>query len=116
MGLFSSLFGSGPDVAGINANELDALLKEGDPPILVDVRSAFEFDHDGHIAGARLLPLQDLMRHAGELPQDEEIVVVCRSGNRSMVACQQLQGMGFSKIKNFRGGMIAWSMAGLPME
>ncbi len=118
MGLFQSLFGprGGSSIPGVNAVELNERLERGDEVLLVDVRSRQEYVHDGHIEGAQLMPLQTLIQHVDELPQDQEIVVVCRSGNRSMVACQQLMGLGFADVKNFNGGMIAWQMAGLPVS
>jgi rhodanese-related sulfurtransferase len=118
MGLFQSFFGrSGGSIDGVNAVELNDLLQDSDKEILlVDVRSPSEYVHDGHIEGAQLLPLQQLMHGAAELPKEQEIVIVCRSGNRSMVACQQLVQMGFTNIRNFNGGMIAWQIAGLPVS
>lgn len=116
MGIFRSLFGAGREsaVPGVNAPELKQLLDTQEDILLVDVRSPFEYEHDGHIEGARLLPLQNLMQHVDELPQDKDIVVVCRSGNRSMVAGEQLMRLGYTRVKNFNGGMIAWQKAGFP--
>lgn len=117
MGLFQSLFGSrGSSIPGMDVVDLNERLERGDELFLVDVRSQQEYLHDGHIEGAHLMPLHTLMQYVDELPQDQEIVVVCRSGNRSMVACQQLVGLGFADVKNFNGGMIAWQMAGLPVS
>jgi len=115
--MFQSLFGSrgGTRVAGVNAAELAQLLESEDDLLLVDVRSPYEYEFDGHINGARLLPLQALMQRVDELPKNQQIVFVCRSGNRSQVACEQLSRMGYENIKNFDGGMIAWQMAGLPV-
>jgi rhodanese-related sulfurtransferase len=117
MGLFQSFFGprGGSQIAGVNAGELNELLQGDDDFLLVDVRSPSEYVHDGHIDGATLLPLQELFHNPTELPADKEIIFVCRSGNRSMVACQQMAQLGY-KVKNFTGGMIAWQMAGLPVE
>ena len=117
MGLFQSMFGSrsGPGIPGVNASELNDLLDSKEEILLVDVRSPSEYTHDGHIEGVRLLPLQNLLQQAGELPQDQEIIFVCRSGNRSMVACQQMARLGYSNVKNIEGGMIAWQRAGLPI-
>lgn len=118
MGLFQSLFGSrsGSPIASVNAGELDELLKSGEEFQLVDVRSPGEYAHDGHIEGAQLIPLQELFQNQDALSTEQEIIFVCRSGNRSMVACQQMARMGFTKVKNFEGGMIAWQRAGLPVS
>ena len=118
MGLFQSMFGSrsGPGIPGVNAAELNGLMEGEEEILLVDVRSPGEYTHDCHIEGTRLLPLQNLLQQADELPEDQEIIFVCRSGNRSMVACQQMARLGYSNVKNFEGGMIAWKMAGLPVS
>ena len=118
MGLFQSLFGSrsGSPIPGVNATELNDLLQSGQETLLIDVRSPGEYAHDGHIEGARLMPLQELFQKTDELPQDQEIIFICRSGNRSMVACQQMARLGYSNVKNFEGGMIAWQRAGLPIS
>jgi rhodanese-related sulfurtransferase len=54
------------------------------------------------------------MQRVGELPKEQPLVFVCRSGSRSLVACEQLNRLGFNNVKNFRGGMIAWKRARLP--
>jgi rhodanese-related sulfurtransferase len=116
--MFQSLFGNRGRTAvpGLNAQELAALLESGEDVLLVDVRSPQEYEHDGHISGSRLLPLQALGARVDELPKNQQIVFVCRSGNRSQVACEQLVRLGYSNVRNFNGGMIAWRMAGLPLK
>lgn len=118
--MFQSLLGrrsaSGNKIKQMNVGDLWEELQNGNAPILVDVRSAQEFDVDGHIAGARLLPLQVLMSRYQELPKDQPIVCVCRSGNRSQVACEQLAGLGYENLANLSGGMISWKSSGLPYE
>ena len=89
-------------------------LQSDEKPFILDVRFAEEYAHDGHIAGSRLLPLSHLRQRAGELPKDKPIVCVCRSGNRSMVACEQLAQLGFTDLYNLSGGMIGWRSLGLP--
>ena len=98
----------------VDAFELYELLNEDGNLLIVDVRSPQEYQHDGRIAGSRLLPLSVLMQRVGELPKDQPVVIVCRSGKRSLVACEQLNRLGFDNVKNFSGGMIAWKRAGLP--
>lgn len=87
-----------------------------DAPLVVDVRTPGEYANDGHIAGSRLLPLSMLLSRSNELPQDRPIVFVCRSGNRSQVACEQLANLGFGQTINLVGGMIGWRQAGLPTQ
>jgi rhodanese-related sulfurtransferase len=103
-------------VPTIDAAELHKLMKSKNPPLLVDVRSAAEYEQDGHIAGSRLLPLGNLSQRISELPLDKPIVCVCRSGSRSHVACEQLQRQGFTNVTNLSGGVIGWRRVGLPLK
>ena len=95
---------------------LQQRLKAGEQLYLLDVRSAEEYAGDGHIAGSHLIPLHELSKRSVELPHDQTIVCVCRSGNRSGVACSQLASRGFSPVLNMVGGMLAWNRAGLPAK
>ena len=61
--------------------------------VLVDVRESHEW-RDGHAKGVRHIPLGDLSRRAGELPKDREILLICRSSNRSRTAASLLQRAG----------------------
>jgi phage shock protein E len=89
-------------------------LEQGDDFILLDVRTPEEWA-ESHIDGATLLPLQELeARAAGELPKDADIVVYCRSGNRSAQAAEYLAGAGYSHISDM-GGIQDWQAAGLPV-
>jgi rhodanese-related sulfurtransferase len=114
--MLQSLFGfrTVSSVPQVDAFELYEQISEDKNLLLVDVRSPQEYQYDGHIEGSRLLPLQVLMQRVEELPRDQPIIFVCRSGNRSLVACEQLSQLGFTNVKNFRGGMISWKRAGLP--
>lgn len=81
---------------------------------LIDVREPYEFDA-GHAPGAELIPLGRLSGELRALPKDQEILFICRSGNRSARATEMASRTGL-KAKNVRGGMIAWSRSGLPIE
>lgn len=96
--------------------ELYQLLQNHEPLVMVDVRSPDEYRQDGHIRGSRLLPLPVLLQRSEELPKDQPIVCVCRSGNRSHVACEQLASRGFTNVTNLVGGMISWRQTGLPTD
>ncbi|WP_028459829.1 rhodanese-like domain-containing protein [Chloroflexus sp. Y-396-1] len=103
-------------VATMTVQELKTQLEAHAPIVLVDVRQPEEFAYDGHVAGARLLPLPVLAMRLNELPKDQPIVCICRSGNRSQVACEMLQRYGFTNVINVVGGMIAWQRAGYPVN
>lgn len=105
-----------PAVGTITPAALRARLEGGEPVHVVDVRSAAEFAHDGRIAQARLLPLPVLAERMAELPRDVDIVMVCRSGQRSGLAAEMLTRRGFGRTLNLVGGMQGWTRAGFPTE
>lgn len=84
---------------------------------LVDVREPQEFTGElGHVPGAQLVPLGQLLDVAAQWDPDREIVLVCRSGGRSARAATELAKRGFRHLYNLRGGMLAWNQARLPVE
>ena len=93
----------------ITVDELKTRLDAGENIHLLDVREPSE-NADFNIGGT-LLPLGEIRNMNTEAIddwKDEEIVAYCRSGNRSGVAAQFLEQMGFKNVKNLVGGMIAW--------
>jgi glyoxylase-like metal-dependent hydrolase (beta-lactamase superfamily II)/rhodanese-related sulfurtransferase len=84
---------------------------------IVDVREPAEFtDALGHIGGAWLLPLSQLVARAGEIDADRPVVTVCRSGARSAQATVLLQKAGLKQVANLAGGMLRWRAERLPVE
>lgn len=79
-------------------------------PLVLDVRQEREF-RVAHIAGAALLPLDQLAGSASTLPHELPIVCVCQSGKRSRLAAEMLLAMGFSDVYSLEGGMGAWNSA-----
>jgi molybdopterin/thiamine biosynthesis adenylyltransferase/rhodanese-related sulfurtransferase len=92
----------------ITAAELENKLKNGDRPVLLDVREPHEWDI-AHLEGARLIPQGDLPARMHELDSADEIVLYCRSGERSGRALNLLRDAGFLRLKNLRGGINAWA-------
>ena len=82
-------------------------------PLLLDVREHDEWDA-GHIATAVHIPMGELATRLDEVPRDQDVVVVCRSGNRSASVTAYLDRNGWS-ARNLAGGMMAWDAAGRPM-
>jgi rhodanese-related sulfurtransferase len=82
---------------------------------MLDVREPDEWDAF-HIPGATLIPLGQLAARVDELPRDQRIIVVCRSGNRSSQGRDTLLAAGFSDVTSMTGGVTAWSSAGYPIE
>jgi len=83
---------------------------------LVDVRSAREYAHSGHPRGARSVPPDLIKKDATGLARDDELLVICLSGHRSPRQAKRLAGMGFTKVTNVHGGLMAWKKAGLPVK
>lgn len=81
---------------------------------VVDVRQALEWRH-GHIHGSENVPLTRLKSQLASLPRDKTIVTICASGHRSAAAARTLQRAGY-RVENLKGGMHAWTKAGLPIE
>ncbi|MBX9685975.1 MAG: hypothetical protein K2X27_04685 [Candidatus Obscuribacterales bacterium] len=94
----------------ISVSELKQAIEEGKKPVLLDVREAHELEickleYTIHI------PLGDLRFRLDELDvyKDADLVVYCRSGRRSNLAAEFLKELGFEKVKNMTGGVLAWS-------
>jgi rhodanese-related sulfurtransferase len=80
---------------------------------IVDVRREAEFD-DGHIDGARLMPLHKLESLLSTLDHDRPIAVHCKGGYRSAIACSLIQRAGFENVMNVIGGFDSWRACGFP--
>jgi rhodanese-related sulfurtransferase len=83
--------------------------------ILVDVRAPAEFE-DSHIDGAINIPVADLRTRHGELDKNQNIILICSSGNRSSLGTSILAQYGFSNLFNVAGGMTGYSAAGYAKE
>ncbi|HUW90379.1 MAG TPA: FAD-dependent oxidoreductase [Candidatus Nanopelagicaceae bacterium] len=108
-----------PSLSDITVNELFERLDSGDSPtIMIDVRTPQEYNgRAGHIKNAKLMPLGELMNNINALKDyiDDEIVVICHSGSRSMMAAQLLARAGFKDVRNLTGGMTVWHRNGYPV-
>jgi rhodanese-related sulfurtransferase len=81
----------------------------------LDVRTQAEWD-SYHIPNTTLIPLDQLAARENEVPQDREVVVVCRSGNRSKTGRDLLSQAGYDQVTSMSGGVNAWRAAGYPVE
>jgi thioredoxin len=88
---------------------------EKNKPLVLDVRTPNEF-YRGHLANATLIPLQQLKNRLKEIEgyKEKEILIYCRSGNRSTVASQILIQNGFKKLYNLQNGIVGWQKKGYP--
>ncbi|HHT7187789.1 TPA: sulfurtransferase TusA family protein [Bacillus cereus] len=85
--------------------ELQFILSSGEEYIVLDVREAAEFAF-GHVPSAISVPLGEL--DSVDLDREKQIYVICRTGNRSDVACQMLKEKGYANVKNVIPGMLEW--------
>jgi rhodanese-related sulfurtransferase len=102
--------------ASVSTLEATQLINRQDALVL-DVREAAQYA-EGHILGARNLPIADLARRAGELEKfkNRPLIVACDSGNTSQRAVRELRARGFANAVSLAGGFRAWLQGGLPME
>jgi hydroxyacylglutathione hydrolase len=96
----------------ITAKNLDELLAEPNPPVIVDVRGPFEWQA-GHIEGSINLPLQQLQDRLNEIP-NRPFALQCLAGYRSSVAASILQRKGITDFIELTGGIEAWEASKLP--
>lgn len=92
----------------IEPAEVKSKLDRGDRFTLIDVREPHEFQIC-RIPGSKLIPLGDLPKRVNELDTADEIVAHCKSGMRSAKAVDFLKHAGFKKVRNMKGGILAWS-------
>jgi adenylyltransferase/sulfurtransferase len=102
-----------PPAPGLKEGEIDALevkklIDSGRSFVLIDVREPHEYQIC-NIPQARLIPLGELPKRVHELDSADEFVLHCKSGMRSAKACDFLRQAGFKKVKNMKGGILAWS-------
>ena len=92
----------------ITIQELKEKLDKGEEFVLIDVREPHE--HEEFNVAGKLIPIGTFMNAIPDLEehQDEEVVLYCRSGNRSGMAEHLLRAAGFKNPRNLKGGMLAW--------
>lgn len=86
----------------------DRLAQTGAKPVLLDVREAWELNICS-LPGALHIPMGQIPARAGELDPEQELVVVCHHGVRSLRVAQHLASRGFNKLYNLQGGVNAWA-------
>ncbi|WP_374687076.1 rhodanese-like domain-containing protein [Promineifilum sp.] len=90
-------------------------LQDSPDIFLLDVREPDEYAA-GHIPGVTLIPMGEVASRMSELPTDTEIIVTCRTGNRSSQVADFLREQGFTNVHNMEGGLVAWQEAGYTVE
>ena len=101
----------------ISAEKARDMIDRDSNTVLLDVRTEEEYNSEtGHLAGAKLIPVQELENRLAELEpwKARTIVVYCRSGNRSGRAAALLREHGFSAL-NMEGGILRWNKLEYPV-
>ncbi len=98
----------------VTVQEARSLIADKPDLVILDVRTASEYE-DGHIEGAVNIPVQELSVRLDELSREDELLVYCRTGNRSAQAVDILQDVGFTKIYHMDAGITGWIEAGYPV-
>ena len=97
-------------VQSMDSEQARAYIADNPPEriTILDVRQPREYE-EGHLPGARLIPLTELNERFAEIDPRKPTVVYCASGNRSRIASQMLVAKGFEAVYNLTGGMHAWN-------
>jgi glyoxylase-like metal-dependent hydrolase (beta-lactamase superfamily II)/rhodanese-related sulfurtransferase len=82
---------------------------------VLDVREPAEYA-EGHVPGAMSIPQADLAMRLKEIPKERDLLVVCRSGSRSLASARFLKAHGFDRVVNLDGGTMGWIDAGHPVD
>lgn len=104
---------TGGGIMEYSVHDLKSKIENGDTMIVLDVRTPQEYTGElGHVENSILIPVQQLQHRVQELDQyrDREVVVICRTQNRSRAAASILQNAGFEHVAYVRGGMVDWNI------
>ncbi len=110
--LIASTRGSSTIASEVNVDQAYEMYQSG--TFTLDVRTQEEWD-EYHAPNTTLIPLDELEARISELPKDQEILVICRSGNRSQQGRDILLSAGFNAT-SMAGGLKEWSARGYPLE
>ena len=115
--LLSGCLSGGASWERVDVEGFEEALANEENGFLLDVRTASEWEQDGHLENATLIPHTELESRENELPEDKDtpLLLYCRSGNRSQQAAQTLQDMGFANIIELESGITGWKNAGNPV-
>lgn len=96
------------EIPSLTVTELKAELDSGAQLFLLDVREPDEVAL-GHIPGVVPIPKGAVPSRLAEVPQDQDVVVICRSGGRSGMITGVLLEAGYTRVRNLSGGTMAYS-------
>lgn len=111
------MFFFGSSIPSVDVKQAKEILDSNEGAIMLDVRTEGEYQQ-AHVPGSILVPLDQLSMKMRELEKykSKDVMVLCRSGNRSASATAMLNNAGFEKAQNVSGGIGSWYRAGLPIQ
>ena len=98
----------------VTVQQAQEMLKSGEA-VLIDVREPNEYT-EIHAKDAKLMPLSTFSQRLKEIPQDKDVLLICRSGGRSAQAAMFANQAGLKRLHNVQGGTLSWVQAKLPIE
>ena len=99
----------------INISSLEAKKMYDNKIKFIDVRE--EAEHEAaRIPNTVLIPMSEISERLEEIPKNEEVVIYCRTGNRSGILISQLIPMGYKNLYNLEGGIVDWHQNNLPVD
>ncbi|MBN6188802.1 rhodanese-like domain-containing protein [Aneurinibacillus sp. BA2021] len=96
------------NILNVVAQQVIEKQEKGEEVQIIDVREPEEVAA-GMIPGAKHIRLAELPQRMHEIDPNKEAIIVCRSGNRSGMACEYLMDQGYKQVKNLLGGMNGWT-------
>ena len=102
-----------PAGAPLEVSVVEAAAQRDAGAFILDVREPDEWD-EFHVPGSTHIPLAEVAARVAELPRDQAIIVVCRSGNRSQQGRDLLRDAGFEQVSSMAGGLKEWVALGYP--
>lgn len=102
---------SGKSVSGyknLSAAEVKEILNNKNGTRLIDVREEWEYNI-ANIEGSELMPLSNFVDHLSRLNKEDNLILYCHRGIRSVNTCNYLAAQGFKNLINLKGGIEAWS-------
>lgn len=101
-------------VRDISPAEARELLTNKPSVLLLDVRTAGEY-MQARIAGARLIPIDQVIARIGEIPKSRPVLIYCAVGSRSSQVAGYLAQQGYPEVYNMSGGIMGWQVRGYPL-
>ena len=102
------------DYGDVSIDTAIELMEDNPDIVILDVRTASEYS-EGHIEDAINIPVNELETRLDELSKEDDILVYCRTRNRSSSAIQIMEDAGFTQLYHMHEGISVWTEQGYPV-